>query len=79
MGRKFSDTTGQVWDVETSPQSKREWIFRQVEGSEREDRVVPAPTHVDDPFEVSDEELQRLFERSRPRFKPRREPPPGLR
>lgn len=78
MGRKFEDRTGQAWDVERSPQSKREWIFRPVEGSERDERTAPAPTHQDDPFEVSDAEMQRLFEKSRPRYRPRKEPPPGL-
>lgn len=79
MGRKFKDRKGQPWDVEVSPQSRREWVFRRVEGSERDDRVAPAPSHVDDPFEVSDAEIQRLFEQSRPRYRARREPPPGLR
>lgn len=79
MGRTFKDTGGHDWEVTVSPQSKREWLFRRVEGEQRDDRLAPAPTHVDDPFEVSEEELQRLFERSRPRFKPRKEPPPGLR
>lgn len=79
MGRRFKDGHGQDWDVDVSPQSRREWVFRRVEGSEREERVAPAPSHVDDPFEASDEEMKRLFDRSRPRFKPRKEPPPGLR
>lgn len=79
MGRKFKDRTGQAWEVEVSPSSKREWVFRRVEGEQRDDRVAPAPSHADDPFEVSDAEMERLFEQSRPRFKSPREPPPGLR
>jgi hypothetical protein len=79
VGRTFKDRSGRPWSVEVSPQSKREWVFRPAEGAEREERVAPAPAHVDDPFEVSDQELQRLLDASRSRYRPRKEPPPGLR
>lgn len=76
MGRIFKDRTGRSWDVEVSPQSKREWVFRPIEGVERDQRLAAAPSHVDDPFEVSDAELQRLLDASRPRFAGPRKPPP---
>ncbi len=75
MSRKFSDRTGRTWLVER-PHSRRELVFRPLEGSEHDEKVAPTPSHTDDPFELSDAELIRLLERARPRYRKPRRPPP---
>lgn len=75
MGRKFVDRNGKPWDVERE-HGRRQLVFRPIEGSSADERNSPAPGHTDDPFELSDEELQRLLDRSRPRYHKPKGPPP---
>lgn len=75
MGRKFSDRTGNAWDVERE-RGRRHLIFRPVEGEDADARTVAAPSHTADPFELSDGELQRLLDRSRPKYRKPKGPPP---
>lgn len=75
MGRKFTDRAGRAWDVDRE-HGRRQLVFRPVEGPESDERIAPAPTHTDDPFELSDAEIQRLLDRSRPRYPKPKGPPP---
>lgn len=75
MGRKFTDRTGTAWDVDRE-QGRRHLIFRPVDQESSKERTVAAPGHTDDPFELSDGELQRLLDRSRPRYRKPQGPPP---
>ncbi len=75
MSRKFKDRDGTPWIVER-PHASRELIFRPLEGESRDERVAPLPSHTNDPYELSDEELQRILARSRPRFRGPTRPSP---
>ena len=75
MYRKFTDRTGRPWQVEAEG-GRRELVFRPVEVEPSDERIVSAPSHTRDPFELSDGELQRLLERSRPRYRKPKGPPP---
>jgi hypothetical protein len=77
MARKFTDQSGHAWEAERE-HGRSEIVFRPVHGSQDEERVAPLPTHShsQDPYELSDYELQRLLERSRPRFKKPKGPSP---
>ncbi len=75
MSRKFKDRQGAPWIVE-HPHGSTELIFRLLEGPETDQRTIPLPSHTNDPFELSDQELQRLLDQSKPRYgKPKRPPP----
>ncbi len=77
MARKFTDRTGTPWIVERE-HGRSELVFRPVEGDPAEERVAPLPSHshTQDPYELSDSELQRYLDRSRPRFRQPKGPPP---
>lgn len=75
MGRKFVDRSGRTWDVQET-HGRRELVFRPTDGTDADQRVAPAPTHTRDPFELSDEEIQRLLDRSSPRYRKPKGPPP---
>lgn len=75
MSRKFTDRTGQPWMV-AREHGRSELVFRPVEGGHGDERTAPLPTHTQDPFELSDEELQSLLDRSHPRYRKPKGPPP---
>jgi hypothetical protein len=58
--RKFVDRTGRAWSVRD--RSRWEWHFEPEGGNPGPTRVARAPGHQDDPFELSNEELQRLLD-----------------
>lgn len=58
--RKFIDASGRAWSVRD--RSRWEWEFQPEPGNPGSARTVRAPGHQDDPFELSREELQRLFD-----------------
>ena len=58
--RKFIDRSGKAWVVRD--RSRWEWHFEPEGGNPGPTRVARAPTHQDDPFELSNEELQRLLD-----------------
>jgi len=69
MARKFTDRSGQPWIVERE-HGRHEIVFRPAHGP-GDERVAPLPTHghTQDPYELSDAELQRLLDRAGPRYK----------
>ncbi|MEE8521677.1 MAG: hypothetical protein V3U63_08005 [Gemmatimonadota bacterium] len=75
MARKFKDRSGAPWVVERY-HGTPDLVFRPVEGAQAEELTVPAPGHNKDPYELSDEELQRLLERAQPRYRKPKRPPP---
>ncbi len=76
MARKFTDRSGQAWIVERE-HGRHELVFRPARGS-GDEQVAPLPTHghTQDPYELSDAELQRLLDRAGPRYKKPKGPAP---
>lgn len=71
--RRFTDRDGRRWDVRV--RSKREWLFEPVADNPQQARQSEGPGYERDPFELSVEELQRLFDASAPAHrKPTRSP-----
>jgi hypothetical protein len=62
--RKFTDNNGNVWEVRDRTRS--EWDFEPLPGNRERPKSVPAPGYEKDPFELSVEELQRLFDSVQP-------------
>jgi hypothetical protein len=60
--RKFTDRDGNSWEVR--PASRGEWEFSPVGGNEQRARTAQAPGYEKDPYELSQEELQRLLDAS---------------
>lgn len=58
--RKFADRDGTRWEVRVS--SKHEWRFEPVPGNPRAPRRARPPLYAgDDPFELSERELQTIL------------------
>lgn len=71
--RRFTDRDGNEWEVKDH--SDREWLLVPVSGNRQLPLTVPAPGYDNDPFELSNEELQRLVDASqRGRSTPRNSP-----
>lgn len=58
--RSFTDRKGRTWEVRD--RSKSEWEFLPVGTNTERAKTVQAPGYEKDPFELSLEELERLFE-----------------
>ena len=58
--RRFVDRDGQPWDVRDETDSV--WTFVPQPGNSSDRTSVPAPGYDNDPFELSNEELQTLLD-----------------
>ncbi len=58
--RKFVDRNEQPWEVRD--QYRTEWYFVPLPGNPSQRTPVPPPGYEKDPFEMSNEELQRLLD-----------------
>lgn len=58
--RRYTDADGNAWDVRDV--SSSEWEFVPVAGNPNAAVRVRAPGYESDPFELSNEELMRLFD-----------------
>lgn len=58
--RRFRDRDGLEWDVRV--RSRDEWEFEPVGDNRSARRLARAPGYEKDPFEMSREELQRVFD-----------------
>lgn len=58
--RKFVDRDGNEWEVRDF--SKTGWEFVPAAGNRQPARNVPVPTYETDPFELSEQELQKLLD-----------------
>jgi hypothetical protein len=58
--RRYTDADGNAWDVRDV--SSSEWEFVPVAGNSSAPLRVPAPSYETDPFELSNEELARLYQ-----------------
>lgn len=80
--RNFKDTSGRRWQVKI--RSRREWLLEPLPGNPETSRTVEPPLYAEDPFELSEQELQRILAGARESpspnrpspFKDDREPPP---
>jgi len=61
--RRFVDRSGAAWEVRD--RSRWDWTFEPVGGNPAAARTARAPGYQDDPFELSDAELQRLLDAAR--------------
>jgi len=57
--RRFTDTEGEEWEVRDLSRSL--WEFQPVGGNPGVSRQIAPPGYESDPFEMSEEELQRLL------------------
>jgi hypothetical protein len=57
--RKFKDTGGGLWQVKV--RSRHEWLFEPLPGNPETARTVEPPLYAEDPFELSEQELQRIL------------------
>lgn len=57
--RRFTDTEGQEWEVRDL--SRSAWEFVPVQGNPGKSQRIDPPGYEADPFELSEEELQRLL------------------
>lgn len=62
--RRFQDRQGYYWEVR--PRSRSEWELEPAGDNPGRARSVPAPGYEKDPYELSQEELQELLDRSTP-------------
>jgi hypothetical protein len=67
--RKFIDASGNAWRIRD--RSRWDWEFQPEPGNPERARSVRAPGHQDDPFELSNEELQSLLDSARSPSRPR--------
>jgi hypothetical protein len=71
--RRFTDREKQQWEVRTV--SSSEWEFSPAGDNQARPRTVPPPGYEKDPYELSQEELQRLLDTSAPQpVRPRKSP-----
>ena len=61
--RRFTDQDKRVWEIR--PTSRSEWEFSPSGENLERPRTVPSPGYEKDPYELSQEELQRLLDSSR--------------
>jgi hypothetical protein len=57
--RRFTDRDGHQWEVHD--RTRAEWELVPVGGNPNPERRIDAPGYEADPFELSEEELQRLL------------------
>ncbi|HWP38752.1 MAG TPA: hypothetical protein VNL18_14495 [Gemmatimonadales bacterium] len=62
--RRFVDRQGRSWEVRAL--SRSEWEFLPAGDNPESPRTCAAPRYESDPFELSVEELERLFDEARP-------------
>jgi len=62
--RRFADGKGGRWEIRI--ESSGEWRFEPVSGTRRPARRGRPPLYARDPFELSEQELQRILEDARP-------------
>jgi hypothetical protein len=71
--RKFRDREGRWWEVRL--RSRSEWDLEPAGDNPARARSVASPGYEKDPWELSEEELQRLLDGSRePTARPRKSP-----
>ena len=71
--RRFDDDQGRPWEIR--PRSRSEWQFEPLPGNPESRRTVRPPSYEEDPFELTDQELQRLLGGARPGAAPSRPSP----
>ena len=60
--RRFTDRDGGVWEVRD--RSRYEWEFVPTAGNPAERLTVQVPIYEGDPFEMSNEEIQRVLDKA---------------
>ncbi len=60
--RTFTDRKGRTWEVRD--RSKTDWEFIPIGSNNERTKTVPAPGYEKDPFELSLEELERVFDQA---------------
>lgn len=71
--RRFRDRDGRGWEVRAD--SKYRWRFEPLRGNDQPQRAARPPGYTDDPFELSEQELQRLLDTAPRSERPGKKPP----
>lgn len=58
--RRFEDARGDGWEIH--PQEDFKWQFLPLEGNDRIRKIVTPPPEVDDPFDLTEKELEQLLD-----------------
>jgi len=66
--RRFDDSQGRAWEIR--PRSRSEWQFEPLSGNPEGRRTVRPPSYEEDPFELTDMELERLLGGAQPGVTP---------
>lgn len=72
--RNFKDASGGRWQVKV--RSRREWLLDPLPGNPQTPRTVEPPLYAEDPFELSEQELQRILAGARESTSPPGRPSP---
>ena len=70
--RRFTDRNGHAWEVRE--RSRSEWELAPVAGNPNSSVSVPPPGYESDPYELSEQEMQRLLESAPKPGKPKKSP-----
>lgn len=62
--RRFQDRDGNGWEIR--PDSRDRWRFEPLRDNPGMRRFARPPGHTDDPFELSQQEVQKMLDGSRP-------------
>lgn len=62
--RRFEDAAGNGWEIRADHDFK--WQFLPLEGNDSIRKIVTPPPEADDPFDLSEKELQRLLQSAIP-------------
>jgi hypothetical protein len=57
--RNFKDKSGRRWQVKI--RSRHEWLLEPLPGNPETAKTVEPPLYAEDPFELSEQELQRIL------------------
>lgn len=58
--RRFEDARGDSWEIQ--PKANFKWQFVPLEGNDHIRKIVTPPPEVDDPFDLTEKELERLLD-----------------
>ncbi len=71
--RKFTDRDGNPWQI--LEDSRDRWTFDPLQGNQQRAFDVAPPGYASDPYELSTEEMQRMFDANQTtRSKPKKSP-----
>ena len=58
--RRFEDARGNSWEIR--PEEDYKWYFVPLEGNDSTRKITTPPPEADDPFDLDEDELQKLLD-----------------